>query len=220
MYIVIIGAGNIGFFLAHKLIADKHQVCFIEKDEHRAEEIAQTTSIPVLQGDGTEPRILQEARIDKADSAVALTSFDEVNIISCQIAKEVFKVKRTIAKVNDPKNVKIFSSLGVDVPIDSTSILSRIVEEEASFTDFVNLLSIKKGKLSIVRLDLPEQSPAINRKIKDIKLPDDTVLVSILRQDEVIIPKGDTVLLLGDEVVAITNIERQKDLISTLLGKI
>ena len=125
-----------------------------------------------------------------------------------------------MAKVNDPANVKIFSSLGVDVPIDSTSILSRVVEEEASFSDFMNLLSIKKGKLSIVRLDLPEQSPAVNRKVKDIRLPEDTVLVSILRGDEVIIPKGDTVLLLGDEVVAITNIEREKELISSLLGKI
>ena len=220
MYIVIVGAGNIGFFLAHKLVADKHQVCFIEKAENRAEEIAQTTSIPVLQGDGTEPRILKEARLDKADTLVALTSLDEVNIISCQIAKEMFKVKRTVAKVNNPKNVKIFSNLGVDVPIDSTSILSRIVEEEASFSDFMNLLSIKKGKLSIVRLDLPEQSPALNRKIKDVKLPEDTVLASILRGDEVIIPKGDTVLLLGDEVVAITNIEREKELANTLLGKL
>ena len=220
MYIVIVGAGNIGFFLAHKLIADKHQVCFIEKAEDRAEEIAQTTSIPVLQGDGTEPRILREARVDKADTLVALTAVDEVNIIACQVAKELFKVKRTVAKVNDPANVKIFSNLGVDVPIDSTSILSRVVEEEASFSDFMNLLSIKKGKLSIVRLDLPEQSPAVNRKVKDIRLPEDTVLASILRGDEVIIPKGDTVLLLGDEVVAITNIEREKELISSLLGKI
>ena len=220
MYIVIVGAGNIGFFLAHKLIADKHQVCFIEKAEDRAEEIAQTTSIPVLQGDGTEPRILKEARVDKADTLVTLTSSDEVNIISCQIAKEMFKVKRTVAKVNNPKNVKIFSNLGVDVPIDSTSILSRVVEEEASFSDFMNLLSIKKGKLSIMRLDLPEQSPVLNRKIKDVKLPEDTVLASILRGDEVIIPKGDTVLLLGDEVVAITNIEREKELINVLIGKL
>ena len=220
MYIVIVGAGSIGFFLANKLLADKHQVCFIEKSQDTATSIAQATSIPVLGGDGTEPRVLQEARVDKADTLVALTSQDEVNIISCQIAKEVFRVKRTVAKVNDPKNLKIFSSLGVDIPIDSTSILSRIVEQEASFSDFMNLLSIKRGRLSIVRLDLPENSPAINRKIKDVKLPVDTVLVSILRGDEVVIPKGDTVLLLGDEVIAITSIEKEKDLVNSLIGKI
>ena len=220
MYIVIVGAGNIGFFLANKLLADRHEVCFIERDRSRAEFIAQATSIPILQGDGTEPRVLKDARVDKADTLVTLTSHDEVNIISCQIAKEIFKVKRTVAKVNDPKNLKVFTSLGVDVPIDSTSILSRIVEEEASFSDFMNLLSIKKGKLSIVRLDLPESSPVINKKVKEFKLPEDTVLVSILRGDEVVIPKGDTILLSGDEIIAITNIEKEKDFINTLMGKL
>ena len=220
MYIVIVGAGNIGFFLASKLLADRHEVCFIEKDRNRAEFIAKATSIPILQGDGTEPRVLKDARVDKADTLVTLTSHDEVNIIACQIAKDIFKVKRTVAKVNDPKNLKIFTGLGVDVPIDSTSILSRIVEEEASFSDFMNLLSIKKGKLSIVRLDLPESSPVINKKVKEVKLPEDTVLVSILRGDEVVIPKGDTVLLSGDEVIAVTNIEKEKDFINTLMGKL
>lgn len=220
MYIIIVGAGNIGFFLAKKLLVDKHQVCFIERVKARAEYIAQAISAPVLHGDGTDPGMLKEARADKADTFVALTSFDDVNIISSQIAKDVFKVKRIVAKVNNPKNLKIFASLGVDVPIDSTSILSRIVEEEASFSDFMNLLSIKRGKLSIVRLDLPENSPVIGKKIKDIKLPEDTVLVSILRGDEVIIPKGNKSLFPGDEVIAVTNIEREKELINSLLGKL
>ena len=220
MYIVIVGAGNIGFFLARKLTADKHEVCFIEKNASRANYVAQTVSVPVLHGDGTESRVLKDARVDKADTLVALTSRDEDNIISCQIAKEIFNVKRTVGKVNDPKHLKIFTHLGVDVPIDSTSILSRIVEEEASFSDFMNLLSIKRGKLSIVRLDIPENSPVINKKVKDVKLPEDTVFVTILRGDEVIIPRGDKILLPGDEVIAVTNIEKEKDLISALLGKL
>ncbi len=220
MYIVIVGAGNIGFFLAKKLIADKYQVCCIEKRGDRADFIAQTSSIPVLQGRATDLQILKDARIEKADTFVALTSEDEANIVSCQIAKEMFNVKRTVAKVNNPQYLKVFSHLGIDIPIDSTAILSRIVEEEASFNDFMNLLSIKKGKLSITRVDLSEESPVVNRKVKDIKLPPDTVLVSILRGDQVIVPKGDTVLLMGDEVLAITNIQREKELIEVLLGNI
>ncbi|HEC70111.1 MAG TPA: TrkA family potassium uptake protein [Candidatus Omnitrophica bacterium] len=220
MYIVIVGAGNLGFFLANKLLADKHRVCFIEKASEAVRFVAQNSSIPVVLGDATQPEILKEARLEKADTFVALTSEDEVNIISCQLAKELFKVRRTVAKVNNPRHLKVFTSLGIDAPVDSTSILSRIVEEEASFTDFMNLLSIKKGNLSIVRLDLPENSPAINRKIKDIKLPPDTVLVSILREGEVIIPKGETELLLGDEIIGITSIDREKELINSLLGKL
>jgi len=220
MYIVIVGAGNIGFFLAKKLLADRYEVCFIEQDRNRAGFIAQAISVPILQGDGTDPNILKDSRLDRADTLVALTSHDEANIISCQIAKEVFKVKRTVAKVNDPKNLKTFTNLGVDIPIDSTSILSRIVEEEASFSDFMNLLSIKRGKLSIVRVDLPESSPVINKKVKEVKLPEDTVLVSILRGDEVVIPRGDKVLFSGDEVIAVTNIGKEKDLINILIGKL
>ncbi|MCD6539371.1 MAG: NAD-binding protein [Candidatus Omnitrophica bacterium] len=220
MYIVIVGAGNLGFFLANKLLADKHRVCFIEKSSEAVRFITQNSSIPVVLGDATQPEILKEARLEKADTFVALTSEDEVNIISCQLAKELFKVRRTVAKVNNPRNLKVFTSLGIDAPVDSTSILSRIVEEEASFTDFMNLLSIKKGNLSIVRLDLPENSPAINRKVKDVKLPPDTVLVSILREGEVIIPKGETELLLGDEIIGITSIDKEKDLINSLLGRL
>jgi trk system potassium uptake protein len=220
MYIIIAGAGDIGFFLAQKLIEDKHQVCCVEKRRDRADFIAQTTSIPVLQGRATDLQVLKDARIEKADTFVALTSEDQSNIVSCQIAKELFEVKRTVAKVNNPQYIKVFSNLGIDIPIDSTAILSRIVEEEASFTDFINLLSIKKGKLSITRVDLSEESPVVNRKVKDISLPPDTVLVSLLRGDEVIVPRGDTVLLTGDEVLAITNIQREKELITTLIGKI
>lgn len=220
MYIVIAGAGDIGFFLAQKLLADKHKVCFIEKRRDRADFIAQTTPVTVLYGDGTDLNVLKDARLDKADTFVALTSADEDNIIACQLAKDVFKVKRTVAKVKNPMNIRIFSSLGVDIPIDSTSIIARIVEEEASFTDVMTLLSLKKGKLSIVRIDLPEGSPVVNRKVKDIKLPEDTVLVSILRGEDFLVPRGDTVLLFGDEVVAIANIEQEKELTRALLGKL
>lgn len=220
MYIIIIGAGNIGFSLAKKLQANRHQICLIDKDEERVKNLAQTSSLPVLRGDGTDIRLLKEAKIEETDALVALTSSDEVNIVASQLAKELFGVKRTIAKVNDPRHVKIFSRLGVDVPIDSTSILSRIVEEEASFSDFMNLLSIKKGKLSLVRVDLPERAPVLNKKVRELKLPSDTVLVSILRGSEVIIPKGDTQLTALDEIVALTNIEKEAELIKYLVGNL
>ena len=108
----------------------------------------------------------------------------------------------------------------VDNPVDSTSIIARIVEEEASFTDVMNLLSIKRGRLSIVRIDIPENSPIANKSLKDISLPPNSVLVSVLRGPEIIIPSGATVILPGDEVIAATLIDLEKDLIKTLIGKI
>ena len=220
MYIIIVGAGKVGFFLCKKLVADNHIVTLIEKNPAVCSEVSQNSSLTVLQGDGSRPAVLKSARAEKADVIVALTPQDEDNIIICQVAREVFGVKRTIAKVNNPQNIKVFSALGIDVPIDSTSILARIVEEEASFTDFINLLSIKKGRLSIVRIDIPENSPVINKLIKDIKLPKDSVLVSILRAADVIIPRGDTRISSGDEIIALTSIDKEKELVSLLVGRL
>ncbi len=141
-------------------------------------------------------------------------------IFICQLAKEIFKVNRTVGRVNNPENEHTFSELGVDVPIDSTKIISKIIEEEVSFSDFVNLMSFKRGKLAIVRVDLPDDSPVINKQIQDIQLPPDSVLVSIVRGEEVIVPKGDTVLKPGDDIIAITLIGNEPQLLNLLVGKL
>ncbi len=220
MYIIIVGIGNVGFFLANKLLKDKHKVTLIDKNPTVCSRIAQTSSMVILQGDGSKPAVLKEAKAEKANVVVALTQQDEDNLVISQIAKNIFGVSRTIAKVNNPQNVKVFSALGVDVPIDSTSILARIVEEEASFTDFINLLSIKKGRLSIVRVAVSEKSPVANKQIKDIVFPQDAVLVSILRGNDVVIPRGDTRVSSGDEIIGITSIEKEKELVELLVGKL
>ncbi|MFA5286671.1 MAG: TrkA C-terminal domain-containing protein, partial [Candidatus Omnitrophota bacterium] len=128
--------------------------------------------------------------------------------------------QRTVGRVNNPDNEHTFSELGIDIPVDSTKIIAKIIEEEVSFSDFVNLMSFKRGKLAIVRVDLPEDSPVINKEIKDIILPKDSVLVSILRGEEVIVPKGDTMLKPGDDVVALTLIGNEPQLLNLLAGKL
>ena len=221
MYIVIAGAGRLGLFLAKKLAADKHDVCIIEKLPAVCRTLAiEARNILVVEGDAASAEILKQAKIEKADTLVAATSKDEDNLIICHIAKNMFGVERTVARVNDPTHMELYKYLGVDVPVDSTSIIARIVEEEASFTDFMSLLSIKKGRLSIVRVDIPEKSPVINKKLKALKLPPDSVLISIIRGPQIIIPTGDTSILAGDEVIAATLINNEKALINRLIGKI
>lgn len=221
MYIVIAGAGRLGLVLAKRLKEDKHQVCLIDKDEDLCDSLAnELKDIIVICGDATYPDVLREARIEKASVCVTATTCDEDNIIICNLAKELFGVKRAVARVNDPKHLPLYKYMGIDNPVDSTSIIARIVEEEASFTDVMSLLSIKKGRLSIVRIDIPEESPVANKALKDITLPANSVLVSILRGPEIIIPSGVTVILPGDEVIAATLIDSEKELIKTLIGKI
>lgn len=220
MYIIVVGVGKVGYFLARRLCAGKHTVSVVEKDKALCEEVAKDLEALIISGDGCEPDILEEAGAQRADVIAAVTGDDEDNLIICQIAKEKFNMRRTIARVNNPDNERIFSSLGVDVPIDSTRIIAKIVEEEVSFSDFVNLLSFKRGKLAVVRVDLPNDAPSIRKEIKDIVLPPDSVLVSVVRGDKVIVPKGNTMLEPGDDIIAITSIGNESQLLKALIGKL
>ncbi|MCK4809627.1 MAG: NAD-binding protein [Candidatus Omnitrophica bacterium] len=221
MYIVIAGAGRLGRLLAKKLKVDKHSICLIDQSLETCEKLAeQFKGILIINGDASTPEVLKEAKLEKADVMVSATSVDEHNMIICHLAKELFRVRRTVAKVNDPKHLTFYKHMGVDIPVDSTSIIARIVEEEASFSDVMTLFSIKKGRLSVVRIDIPQNSPVINQKLRDIKLPPNSVLVSVIRSGEIIIPKGDTMILADDEVIAATLIDSEKELIQSLIGKI
>jgi trk system potassium uptake protein len=219
MYILIIGAGKVGYFLAKRLCQGKHTVSIVDKDRLVCDEIAKELEALVINGDACDPRILEEAGIERADVLAAVTGDDEDNLIVCQLAKEKFNLQRTVGRVNNPDNEHTFNELGIDVPVDSTKIIAKVIEEEVSFSDLVNLMSFKRGKLAIVRVDLPSDSPVINKEVKDITLPQDAVLVSIVRGEEVILPKGNTVLKSGDDVIAITLVGNEPQLLNILAGK-
>jgi trk system potassium uptake protein TrkA len=221
MYVVVAGAGRLGLVLAKKLQEDKHQVCLVDTSESLCNRLAtELKGIMIICGDATYPDVLREAKIEKAEVCVSATSRDEDNIIVCYLAKDLFGVKRTVARVNDSKHMPLYKYMNVDNPVDSTAIISRAVEEEASFSDVMSLLSIKKGRLSIVRVDIPQDSPVANKSLKEITLPANSVLVSILRGPDIIIPSGSTTILPGDEVIAATLIDVEKELVKTLIGTI
>jgi trk system potassium uptake protein TrkA len=192
----------------------------VEKDRQTCESIAKELDALVINGDGCDPEILEEAGAKRADVVASVTGDDEDNLIICQLAKELFNSRRTVGRVNNPDNEKVFSELGIDVPVDSTMIIGKIIEEEVSFSDFVNLMSFKRGKLAIVRVDLAEDSPVINKALKDIRLPKDSVLVSIVRGEDVIVPKGNTIFEARDDIIALTKVGNESQLLSLLLGKI
>jgi trk system potassium uptake protein TrkA len=220
MYIIIAGAGKVGYFLSKRLCQSGHTISVIDKDSAICEAVVKEIDALVINGDGCDPRILEQAGIERADVVAAVTGDDEDNLIICQLAKERFNVRRTVGRVNNPGDEHAFAELGVDVPVDSTKMIAKVIEEEVSFSDFVNLMSFKRGKLAIVRIDLPQDSPIINQEVKDIKLPANSVLVSIVRGEEVIVPKGDTVLKPGDDVIALTLVGNESQLLNLLAGKL
>jgi trk system potassium uptake protein len=219
MYIIIVGAGKVGYFLSKRLCQDKHVVSIIEKSKSTCEEIARELKVLVVRGDGCDPLILEQAGAARADVIAAVTGDDEDNLIICQLAKELFHIQRTVGRVNNPQNEQTFARLGVDIPMNSTEIIAKIIEEEVSFSDFATMLSFKRGKLAIVRMDIPTDSSVINKKIMDIKWPENSVLLSIVRKDDVVIPRGDTVLMAGDDVIALTMVGNESQLSTLLAGK-
>lgn len=220
MFIIIVGGGNVGFCLAKKLIDKKHAVSLIEKNSQTCEQLAKETDLLITQGDACDTKILEAAGIKRADVVAAVTGDDEDNLIICQLAKSVYSVSRTVARVNNSKNTHTLSELGVDVPVDQSALMATVIEEEASFEDIIKLMSFKRGKLSIVRIDLAKESPVVGKRIKDIQFPPNSVLVSIVRKETMIIPKGDTILEAMDDIIALTTIENERSLLNTLIGEI
>ncbi|HOL22509.1 MAG TPA: NAD-binding protein [bacterium] len=219
MNVIIVGGGNVGCNLAERLSASNY-VTLIEKDPETGKRLAGKMNILVIQGDGCDINLLKQAGITKADVVAAVTGSDVDNLVVCQIAKDIFHVKRTVAKVNDPKNEKIFYQLGVDIAIGSTAIIAKVIEDEVSWEDFITLFTFKRGNLSIIRIDLPETSPVINRTVNEIELPEDSVLVAIIRNGEIMIPRANSILKEKDEVIAITKVENESLLFKALIGEV
>ncbi len=219
MNVIIVGGGNVGYYLAEKL-SENHYVVLIEKEQKLSEKIASKINCLVINGDGCDPEVLKNAGIKKADCLAAVTGSDEDNLVICQIAKEIFNVKRVVARVNNPKNEKTFYQLGVDVAVSGTSLIAKIIEEEVNWEDFITLFTFKKGRLSILRIDLPENAPIINKKLNEIQLPEDSVIVAVIRGDDLFIPRIDFVFKKEDEIIAITKVENEASLINALIGEV
>ncbi|NLD47490.1 MAG: TrkA family potassium uptake protein, partial [Clostridiaceae bacterium] len=149
MYIVIAGGGKIGYYLTKTLLPYKHKIAVIEPQEELCRKLANELRIPIINGDGTNIDTLSEVELEKADTFIAVTGKDEDNLIACQLAKRNFGVKRTISRVNNPKNIEVFQKFGVDIVLSSTSIIADLIEQEIDYSGIKTLMRLKSGKLVI-----------------------------------------------------------------------
>jgi len=219
MYVLIVGGGKVGEALAKNLEKRGYDIAVLEKDEEIAKTLAEELdNIMILAGDGCDPLKLEEAKIERAKAVVAVTGDDEDNLIICQLAKDSYKVPRVIARVNNPKNEDTFRFLGIDT-VSSTQIISKLIEEESTVGDMVTLLSLKKGKVSIVEAKVSSDSPVANKQIRDLSLPKDSLIITIIKGEDVIFPRGDSTIEEGNSIIAITSVGREKSLKKLFLGK-
>lgn len=216
MNVVVIGGGKVGFYLCKTLIEHGHQPRIIEQNKETCEYMANQLDINIINGDGSTIDVLQSAHVEKADSVIAVTGQDQDNLVACQLAKKIFNVPKTVARVNNPKNAMIMKSLGVDIPISSTDNIARLLEREVDNAQIKQIISLNRGEASLSELQVPENYKLHGKRLSELSLPIESVIVSIFREEKLIIPRGNTQILSGDKIMIIARDKALHELSATL----
>ncbi len=219
MYAIVVGGGKVGYYLAKELLDGNYEVLIIEKDAAKCERISQELGDIVLKGDGCEAATMELAGFGRADMVIAVTGDDEDNLVSCQVAKVKFDVPRTIARINNPKNEAIFRKLGIDTTVSATAAILAQIEQELPEHPLMRLITFKGGGLEIVEVKIPASSPVVGKKVRELLMPQQSIIVLIVGQDGTPrVPTSETVILAEDEVVAVTRTENEDALRAVLTG--
>jgi trk system potassium uptake protein TrkA len=219
MYIIIIGGGKVGFYLAKALLNEGHEVLVVEKDASRTDFIHNELGSVCVRGDGCEVTTLTEVGTGRANMFIAVTGDDHDNLVACQVAKHKFNVPRTIARISNPKNETIFKKLGIDVTVSSTNIILENIEEEVPTHPLTHLLAIRDSGLEVVEVKIPPKSPTVGKMLKELSLPPGSILSLIIRQKEKPqVPTADTIIRAEDQIIAVTTPETEGTLRTILRG--
>jgi trk system potassium uptake protein TrkA len=218
MRVMIVGGGKVGTYLAQILLADGYKVKVIEGTREEFQKASEELPAEVVVfGSGTDPNVLESAGIREVDVVAAVTRTDETNLVITSLARFEFNVRRTIARVNTPKNAWLFTpEMGVDVPLNQADLMAHLIAEEMSLGDVMTLLKLKKGQYSLVENKVDSRAVASGKAVRALNLPQECVLTAIIRDGNLILPRGDTILLPEDEVFALVHVS-QLDALQAIL---
>lgn len=218
MLAIIVGAGRVGMDLIQLLLPEGYDISVIEQDRSRAAEMSEKFDILVIHGDATDLDILRDAHVESADIFIAVTGDDNANLVSSQLAKKVFKIRKIVARVNNPRNEAIFSQLGITNTVSTTRASAMFIKNEIG--DIKTVLSVAGGKAHVLEVSVSEESQVYGKMILEAKLPPNCNIVTILRAGEGnIIPDGKTVFQIGDVVTLLAHKDRLKEVRQLFLEK-
>jgi trk system potassium uptake protein TrkA len=218
MFVLVVGGGKVGYYLTKELIEAGHEVVLMEKDRERANQIADEIGSIVIAHDGCEGKYLGEAGCARADIVAAVTGDDEDNLVICQMAKHHFSVRKTIARVNNPKNELLFKHLGVDELISPTRMVLGSIEQDIPVHELLHLAALGEGELELIEAHLQAGSPAVGKAPRDLDIPEGCSLFAVIRDGVASPLRPDTVLAEGDKVIAIGKTECEQLLHGQLIG--
>jgi len=220
MYVVVVGGGRVGYYLTKALLAEGHEVLVLEMRAVVADVLTEELGSICVRGDGCETTTLSEVGTGRADMLIAVTGDDEDNLVSCQVAKHLFHVPRTIARIRNPKNEAVFKKLGIDVTINTTNIILENIQEEVPTHTLTHLLDIRDKGLEVVEVKIPASATTVGNPVKQLALPRDSVLSLIIRKSRrPIVPTSNTIIQAEDQVIALTRHESEDELRAALRGE-
>lgn len=204
MRIVIANGSTEVDYLIKMFLKNHHELIVINENHDFCEFLSQANGIGVIFGDPSKKFVLEDAEIQGSDVLIALSNNDAENLVICQLAKRVFKVKRSIAVVSNPKNVKIFMKLGISNAISSTHLIAQTIERLSIVETLVNSLSLEDEKIVLTELKIADDALVSGKMLKEINPPVNFNLSCIFRDPEVIIPNGNTIIKAGDKLIIIS----------------
>ena len=222
MRIIVVGAGKVGKYIATDLAAAGHQVLVLDSSKDvvaRAQNSGEHAGVDFRVADACEITALEAAGLADADVVAAVTGDDEDNLVVSLVAKQEFGVPRVVARVNHPKNEWMFNETwGVDVSVSTPHLLTALVEEAVTVGALVRLLNFEGGKAGLEEVTLADTSPAAGQAISALHLPRNCTIVAVIRDRAVIVPRGDTTLEVGDEVIVLSTNDAEADVRAALIG--
>jgi len=219
MRVIVVGSGKIAYFLARQFISKGYKVTIVSGEESESNLLSRRLKATILHGDGSDPQVLEDAGARQAEVVLALTSKDQDNLAVCQIARRMFRVPRTVGLVNDPENEEVFRKLGVSVAFSATQIIARILEERAGFEEIASLIPVAEGKVVISEVVLRADAPVIDQVLQRIAFPEGALIGGIIREGEVIVPRGGTRLQGEDRLIVISQPDCYDKVLRLLTGE-
>src|SRR4051794_29665710 len=203
MYVLIVGAGKVGWNLARELIDKDNEVTVVESDSQRFQTVEEELEHSIQFGDGSELWVLERAGIERADLVIAVTGDDEDNVLISQVAREKYGVERIVARCNNPRNMQHFELLGIKPAVSATDLILRLIEHEVPKYGLVHLLDLPQERLEIIELEVAADSPAAGHLVKELGLPDGSLVIAIMREGTGFVPLADSLIEAGDEVLLV-----------------
>lgn len=219
MYVIVVGGGKVGYYLAKTLLQEGHEVAIVERDPATCRKLESDVGEILVQADGSTPDGLERAGAQRAQVVAAVTGQDETNLVICQVARTFWNVQRTIGRINNPKNETLFRALNAGIAVSSTQIITELIEREVDTRKLQTLLSFAAGEMSLVEVDLSVTSPVARQFLADVRFPKGSLLVAVLRGGRLIVPDGKTQLVPGDRLIAVSQSDREAELKSLLVGE-